>query len=169
MLQRTPHSRICVATEPVDFRTGLDGLAAVCRRALGDHPLSGALSVFRNRSGTTLTILVDDGQGCWLCTKRLSQGRFPWWPTVQGASASLSARALAIVLWNGHPPQAGMADDWHTLGEGGARLAWECHGSQTAGSPKTAARCSCHATRDSNAFTPAWRQVAIRLVRRLAM
>src|SRR5207244_11036574 len=48
MLQLTPQSRIFVATEPVDFRKGVDGLAAVCRRALGDNPLSGALYVFRN-------------------------------------------------------------------------------------------------------------------------
>jgi transposase len=72
MLQLTPQSRIFVATEPVDFRKGIDGLAAVCRRALGDNPLSGALYVFRNRAGTTLKILCYDGQGFWLCTKRLS-------------------------------------------------------------------------------------------------
>jgi transposase len=66
MLQLTPQSRIFVATEPVDFRKGIDGLAAVCRRALGDNPLSGALYVFRNRAGTTLKILCYDGQGYWL-------------------------------------------------------------------------------------------------------
>jgi transposase len=107
MLQMTPQSRIFVATEPVDFRKGIDGLAAVC--------LSGALYVFRNRAGTTLKILCYDGQGFWLCTKRLSQGRFLWWPTTQDVSTPLSARELAIVLWNGHPQQAGMADDWKKL------------------------------------------------------
>ena len=49
------------------------------------------------------------------CLKRLSQGRFTWWPTTQDASARLSARELAIVLWNGNPQQAGMADDWKKL------------------------------------------------------
>jgi hypothetical protein len=43
MLQLTPQSRIFVATEPVDFRTGIDGLAAVCRQVLGDNPLEGAV------------------------------------------------------------------------------------------------------------------------------
>jgi IS66 Orf2 like protein len=70
MLQLTTQSRIFVATEPVDFRKGIDGLAAVCRRALGDNPLSGALYVFRNRAGTTLKILCYDGQGFWLSTTR---------------------------------------------------------------------------------------------------
>jgi len=38
MLQLTPQSRIFVATAPVDFRKGIDGLAAVCRQVLGDNP-----------------------------------------------------------------------------------------------------------------------------------
>ena len=115
MLQLTPQSRVFLATAPVDFRKGIDGLAAVCRRAFGENSLSGALYVFRNRTGTTLKILYYDGQGYWLCTKRLSQGRFTWCPTAEGASASLSARELAIVLWNGNPQQAQMADDWKKL------------------------------------------------------
>jgi len=74
MLQLTPQSRIFVATAPVDFRKGIDGLAAVCRQVLGANPLEGAVYVFRNRAGTALKLLLYDGQGYWLCMKRLSQG-----------------------------------------------------------------------------------------------
>ena len=56
MLQLPPPSRILVATEPVDCRQGLDGLGAVCRQVLGEHPLAGAVYVFRNRAGTALTL-----------------------------------------------------------------------------------------------------------------
>jgi transposase len=56
MLQLTPQSRIFLALEPVDFRKGIDGLTAVCRQALGDNPLSGAVYVFRNRAGTALKL-----------------------------------------------------------------------------------------------------------------
>jgi transposase len=115
MLQLTPQSRILLATEPVDFRKGIDGLAAVCRQKLREQPLNGAVFVCRNRAGTALKLLVYDGQGFWLCTKRLSQGRFTWWPRTQETSSRLSARELAIVLWNGNPQQAGMADDWKKL------------------------------------------------------
>lgn len=115
MLQLSPQTRILLAMEPVDFRKGIDGLAAVCRRVLLEQPLSGTVFVFRNRAGTALKILLYDGQGFWLCTKRLSHGRFTWWPTSQDASAALSARELAIVLWNGNPQQAGMAEDWRQL------------------------------------------------------
>ena len=123
MLQLTPQSRIFLATEPVDFRQGIDGLAAVCRQGLGDHPLRGALSVFRNRSGTALTIVLHDGQGFWLCTKRLSQGRFTWWLQGAEASARLAARELLILLWHGNPQQAEMAADWRQRSSGGTRFA----------------------------------------------
>jgi len=66
MLQLTPQSRIFLATEPVDFRKGIDGLAAVCRHALGDNPLEGAVYVFRHCVGTALKLLLYDGQGYWL-------------------------------------------------------------------------------------------------------
>ena len=115
MVQLTPQTRIFLAVEPVDFRKGIDGLAAVCRRALGANPLEGAVYVFRNRSGTALKLLFYDGQGYWLMMKRLSQGRFHWWPSGPDAACSLSARELAIVLWNGNPQLAGMAQDWRRV------------------------------------------------------
>ena len=115
MLQLSPQTRILLATEPVDFRKGIEGLAAVCRRVLLEQPLSGTLFVFRHRAGTARKLLCYDGQGFWLCTKRLSQGRFTWWPQGTDASARLAARELLIRLWNGHPQQAGMAEDWRKL------------------------------------------------------
>jgi transposase len=50
MLQLTPQSRIFLAMQPVDFRKGIDGLAAVCRQVLGENPLEDAIYVFRNRA-----------------------------------------------------------------------------------------------------------------------
>ena len=96
-------------------RKGIDGLGAVCRQRLGDNPLEGAVYVFRNRSGTALKLLLYDGQGYWMMMKRLSQGRFHWWPTSPDARVPLSARELLIVLWNGNPDGAQMAQDWRRL------------------------------------------------------
>jgi transposase len=115
MIQLTPQSRIFLATEPVDFRKGIDGLAAVCRQRLGDNPLEGAVYVFRNRSGTSLNLLLYDGQGYWMCMKRLSTGRFSWWPQSADARVPLSARELVILLWNGLPDRAQMAKDWRRV------------------------------------------------------
>ncbi|HLB80041.1 MAG TPA: IS66 family insertion sequence element accessory protein TnpB [Dongiaceae bacterium] len=80
MIQLTPHMRILVAVEPADFRKGIDGLAEVCRNRMRRDPFDGAVFVFRNRRATAVKILVYDGQGFWLCQKRLSKGRFRWWP-----------------------------------------------------------------------------------------
>jgi transposase len=39
--------RVLIATKPVDFRKGADGLAALVRETLGDDPFSGSIYVFR--------------------------------------------------------------------------------------------------------------------------
>jgi transposase len=80
MIQITPHMRILVAVEPVDFRKGIDGLSALCRRVLKSDPFSGYVFIFRNRLKTAIKILMYEGQGFWLCQKRLSTGRFQWRP-----------------------------------------------------------------------------------------
>jgi transposase len=80
--QIAPQMRILVAVEAVDFRKGIDGLARVCKDVLMADPFSGWLFVFRSRRGTAIRILVYDGQGFWLCHKRLSSGRFRYWPSV---------------------------------------------------------------------------------------
>jgi hypothetical protein len=115
MLQLTPQSRICLATPPVDFRKGMDGLAAGCRQVLGENPLEGAIDVFRTRAGTALKLLLYDGQGYWVLMKRRSQGRFTWWPTTLDARGPLSARELLSVRWNGNPDGAQMAQEWRRV------------------------------------------------------
>ena len=115
MIQLTPQSRIFIATEPVDFRKGIDRLGAVCRQVLGDNPLEGAVYVFRNRSATAIKLLLYDGQGYWMMMMTLSTGRFSWWPQSAEARVPLSARELVILLWNGQPARAQMAQDWRRV------------------------------------------------------
>lgn len=118
MIQITAHMRILVALEPVDFRKGIDGLAAVCRQTLGADPFSGALFVFVNRSRQALRILVFDGQGFWLCHKRLSEGRFRWWPKADGGTGavrSMLAHELQVLLWNGDSSSQKVAPMWRKL------------------------------------------------------
>jgi transposase len=98
MIQLTPQMRVLVAIEPVDFRRGVDGLAQQCRAVLAEDPFSGAVFVFRNRQRTAVKVLVYDGQGFWLCHKRLSQGRFRWWPTASQAAAPLRAHQVQVLL-----------------------------------------------------------------------
>jgi hypothetical protein len=58
MIQITPHMRILVAVEPIDFRAGIDGLANNCTKLLQADPFSGTLFVFGNRARTALKVLV---------------------------------------------------------------------------------------------------------------
>jgi len=110
MIQVTPQMRILVAVEPVDFRKGIDGLAGIVK-TLDLDPFSGYLFVFRSRSGTSIKIISYDGQGYWLCQKRLSKGHFRFWPKGK-VFHPLAADGLQALLWNKDP---GTAPLWKPL------------------------------------------------------
>jgi transposase len=119
MIQITPQMRILVAIEPADFRRGIDGLARLCKEALREDPFCGAVFVFRNRRATALKILVYDGQGFWLCHKRLSKGRFRWWPTGGGraeVAQTLAAHQVQVLLSAGNPAGTQAASAWRPVG-----------------------------------------------------
>ena len=118
MIALTPQLRVLVAVAPVDFRAGIDGLAQRVRQVLAAEPMSGALFVFRNRRGTAVKLLAYDGQGFWLCHKRLSQGRFPHWPTAQPGQV-LAAQELAVLLAGGDWSAAAGVPPWRPVSCGG--------------------------------------------------
>ena len=96
MIQITPQMKILVAIEAVDGRKGIDSLARLCQEKLQADPFSGCLFLFRSRRGTSIRILVYDGQGFWLAQKRLSKGRFIWWPDGKQATRSLAVNAVSL-------------------------------------------------------------------------
>jgi transposase len=117
MIQVTPQMRVLVAVEPTDFRCGIDGLARRCREVLGADPFTGTVFAFRNRRGTAVKLLVYDGQGFWLCQKRLSRGRFSYWPaTGDRAGASLAAHELQVLLSAGDFSAIRAAPVWRRVG-----------------------------------------------------
>lgn len=116
MIQLIPQLRILLACNPIDFRNGIDGLVALCKRELVEDPFCGALYVFRNRRGTALKLLVYDGLGFWMVTRRLSRGRLRWWPAAADTPIhQLKAQELAVLLYDGIPEQARFSDDWRGL------------------------------------------------------
>ena len=115
MLQITSQSKIFLAVEPIDFRRGIDGIAAFYRQKLNADPMSGALFVFKNRRQNTLKILCYDGQGFWLCTKRLSSGKFQWWLKSSADASSITYRVLHTLICNGNPSSANFGRDWRNL------------------------------------------------------
>ena len=136
MIQLVPQLKILLAYQPVDFRKGIDSLVALCKGPLAQDPFSGALFVFRNRSGTALKLLVYDGQGFWLCLKRFSQGRLHWWPQADTPLHTLEAQQLSVLLYNGLPDQARFAAPWRKIAVLNPQAARPTASAASAGSPR---------------------------------
>lgn len=115
MLQLVPQSKIFVATQPIDFRKGIDSIAALCKLKLSLDPLSGAIFAFCNRSKTSIKFLCYDGQGFWLCLKRLSTGKFKSWPNNDPNLVQIVDRELYTIIHNGNPKGANFSDDWRPI------------------------------------------------------
>jgi transposase len=116
MIQITPQMRVLVAIEPVDGRKGIDSLARHCQEKLAEDPFSGCVFIFRSRRGTTVRLLTYDGQGFWLLIKRLSKGRFGWWPDGEGSSARrLEAWQAQLLLAAGDASRVRAAPVWRSV------------------------------------------------------
>lgn len=89
--------RIYIATKPVDFRKGMDGLAAAGQEVLKLDPFCGAAFVFRAKRADRIKILVWDGSGMILVTKRLDDGKFKW-PRIEDGVMTLSPAQMSALL-----------------------------------------------------------------------
>ena len=103
MIAVPPGVRIMLAARPVDFRKGMDGLAALVQQVLQADPFAG--EVFADR----VKILIYDGTGLCLHSKRLEAGEFSWPSPAEGV-VRLSAAQLATLLeglpWHRLQPRA---------------------------------------------------------------
>lgn len=116
MITLTPQMRILVARDAVDFRCGIDRLAQICRAVLSADPMSGGVFVFRNRKGTSVKLLMYDGQGFWLCQKRLSAAKFKHWPDDGPNPARLVLSVeLGVLLSGGDPKRIHAAPQWRPI------------------------------------------------------
>ena len=97
MITPATRVRILLAARPVDFRKGIDGLAAVVQEALALDPFCGTLFVFRAKRADRVKILAWDGSGLVLYYKRLEEGRLRWPPPVDGV-VRVSAAELSMLL-----------------------------------------------------------------------
>jgi len=117
MLKLTPHQRLLLGVDPVDFRCGIDKLIAVCKQKLTLDPFSGAIFAFTNRKQVAVKLLLYDGNGFWLCMKRFSEGKLAWWPTSQHAVLEVQAEALSILLSQGDPRFMRTPQPWREITE----------------------------------------------------
>jgi transposase len=89
--------RVLIATKPVDFRKGMDGLAALVAAELKLEPFSGIVYVFRSKRADRVKLLFWDGTGVCLVAKRLEGGKFRW-PKVEDGVMRLSPAQLSALL-----------------------------------------------------------------------
>jgi transposase len=89
--------RVLVATQPVDFRKGMNGLAALVKEHLKADPFSGTIFCFRSKRADRVKLVFWDGTGLCLFVKRLEDGKFRW-PRIQDGAMRLSAAQLAALL-----------------------------------------------------------------------
>ena len=92
-----PGLRILVTARPVDFRRGMDSLSTLVKEMLSTDPFAGDVFIFRAKRADRLKILVWDGSGLVLLSKRLERGRFAW-PPVQDGAIALSAAQLTLLF-----------------------------------------------------------------------
>lgn len=90
-------ARILIATKPVDFRKGAEGLAALAREVLDQDPFAGTVIVFRSRRADRVKLIAWDGTGLVMVWKALDEGAFKWPPVVDGVM-KLSTAQLASLL-----------------------------------------------------------------------
>jgi transposase len=101
-----PGLRIMLASRPIDFRKGIDSLVALIKQTLGADAFAGDVYVFRCKRSDRIKLLLWDGSGLCLVSKRLEAGAFTW-PPVRDGAVTLSAAQLRLLL-------CGM--DWTPLG-----------------------------------------------------
>ena len=97
MIGPTGAVRVMVATKPVDFRKGADGLAALVRETMAADPFCGAVYVFRAKRADRIKLVFWDGTGLCLFAKRLEDGIFRW-PKIENGVMTLSAAQLSALL-----------------------------------------------------------------------
>ncbi len=84
---------------PADMRKGFDTLSVLIREHLGRDPTSGDLYLFVARNRIRAKVLLWDGTGACLYTKRLEEGRFAClWRQEVGGEIELSPSELALFL-----------------------------------------------------------------------
>ena len=97
MIAFGPELKIVVAAQPVDFRKGVNGLAALVTQALHGDPYCGDIFVFRSKRADRLKLIAWDGTGMLLVSKVLESGAFFWPPVVDGV-VRLNSSQMAMLL-----------------------------------------------------------------------
>lgn len=115
MIQTTPHVKIYAAVEPINFQKRMDGTAAICRQRYRMDPYTGTYFVFINKKKTMIRVYFFDGQGEWLCDKRIAKGKFPHWVDGEYGLSQIESQQLYVLLRGGDPGPVVGCEDWRKI------------------------------------------------------
>lgn len=89
---------VYLCRDVVDFRKGINGLAALVEDTLGADPFSEHLFIFCNRRRDRVRILYWERNGFCLWMKRLEKARFHWPRRERGAVVTFTGEQLNWLL-----------------------------------------------------------------------
>lgn len=99
MIGSTRAVRVFACPRPTDLRKGYNGLFGLVKQGLGRDPLSGDMFLFVSRTRRSCKVLLWDGTGLCLYSKRLERGRFaPLWRDEACRALELTSSELALFL-----------------------------------------------------------------------
>ncbi|MDX8350672.1 IS66 family insertion sequence element accessory protein TnpB [Cognatiyoonia sp. IB215446] len=78
MISQSGNFKLYLASKPVDFRKGMDGLAAIVTNEFELDPFNGAIFIFRSKRADRLKLIVWDGTGLVMTYKRIEGAGFVW-------------------------------------------------------------------------------------------
>jgi transposase len=106
-------TKVYLAAGATDLRKGFEGLCAIVEGVLEEAPLSGHVFLFANATRTRLKVLVWDGSGLWVCTKKLGRGRYAWPAVGEGESRRVRmSQGELMLLLSGVDLAATKRRDW---------------------------------------------------------
>ena len=97
MKMKLQYDSIYVASEPIDFRYGINTLSAYVADQFDLDPASKSLFIFTNHRKDRIKCLLYDGTGFWMLYRILNSGRFNWTMNESGA-VSITAQQLKWLL-----------------------------------------------------------------------
>jgi transposase len=115
MIEPPTNTRVWIAAGVTDLRRGFTGLSALVQTKLEQSPFSGQVFVFRGRRGDLIKLLWYDGDGLWLAQKRLSRGKFVWWPEGAGAAKPIEAYEAQLLMAAGDVSRVRAAPMWRRV------------------------------------------------------
>jgi transposase len=90
--------KLFAAVNPVDFRRGIDGLAAIVESEFGIEAMSGDIFIFLNRRANQVRLLFWERDGFCLLTKRLEAGTFRRLKRERNESSHVELEPAELVL-----------------------------------------------------------------------